>query len=102
MMFRMTRSHELAFAQAHAVEDFRVAGDLGMRRHGAVERGEDVEDATHAPNAREHAILFGQDGGRGALVHIDTSVGGGIARGAVLQQRVLQDGRDSSVRPVHV
>ena len=91
----------LPFAQTHAVEDFGMAGDLGMRGDGAVKHGEDIEDAVHAAKTGEDAILLGEDGRRSALVDINAGVGGGIARGAVFEQRVFQNGRDAAGCPVH-
>ena len=92
---------DLPLASAHAVKDFCVTGDLGMRSDRAVKHREDVEDAVNATQTGEDAILLGEDGRRGALVGIDARVGGGIARGAVFEQRVFQNGRDAAGCPVH-
>ncbi len=77
MMLRITRSQDkynarivdddgdgLPFAHAHAVEDLGVAGDFGVRGDGAVEHGEDIEDARDAAQSGEHAVLLGENGGR--------------------------------------
>ena len=70
--------------QADAVEDFRMAGDLGMRDHGAIERGEDVEDARNDADAGEDAILLCHDGAGAALACVDHGVAGRVAGGTVL------------------
>ena len=91
----------LAFVQPHAVEDFGMRGDFVVRSHGAVERGVDIEDAAHAADAGQNAILLGQDGGRRPLIGIDAGVAGRIARGPVFEQRVLQNRGDASAVKVH-
>src|ERR1019366_2779621 len=91
----------LPFVQPHAVEDFSVAGDLGMRGDGAVQRGEDVKNARDAAYAGEHTVLLGKDGGGGALVGVDARIGGGIAGGTILLQCVFQDCGDPAAFPIH-
>ena len=64
----------LPFAQAHAIEDLGMAGNLGVRGHRAIEGRKDIENAADAAQAGEHAILFGEDGSRSALVGINACV----------------------------
>ena len=86
----------LSRVQAHAVENFGMRGDFVVRSDSAVERGVNIENARHAADAGENAILLGEDGRRRALVGIDAGVAGRIARGPVFEQRVLEDRGDAS------
>ena len=81
----------LSGVQAHAVENFRMRGDFVVSGDGAVERGVHIENARHAADSGEDAILLGHDRRGGALVGVDAGVAGGIARCPVFEQRVLQD-----------
>jgi len=93
--------YRLALVQAHPVENFGMSGDFIVRGDGAVEVGVDVKNAGDAANAGESAILLGKHGARRALVGIDAGIAGGIARGPVFLQRVLDNGGDASAIPVH-
>ena len=73
-----------------------MSSDLIVSCDGAIERGVNVENARNAAEAGDNALLLGEDGGGSALIGIDAGVAGGIARGAVLGERVLQNGRDAS------
>ncbi len=83
----------LAFVQTNAVKDLRMSGDLIMRSNRAIQFRVNVENAGHAADPSQNAILLGEDGAGGALIRIDAGVAGGIARGPVLLQRVLDDRR---------
>jgi len=97
----LDHSNRLPFMEANAIEDLRMRGDFVVRRYGAIERGVDIENARHAADSRENAILLSENGGRGALVGIDAGVAGGITRGPVFEQRILDDGGDASAVKVH-
>src|SRR5690242_19312132 len=83
----------LSFVQAHAIEYFRMAGDLRVRDDRAIEAGKDIEDDGDRTYAREDAILLGEDCADSTLVRIDAGVGGRIARRPVFEQRVLYNRR---------
>jgi len=91
----------LSFVQPYTVKDLGMRGHFVVRSHGAIERGVDIEDARYTTDASQNAIFFGEDGGRRALVGIDAGIAGGIARGPVFEQRVLQDRGDASGVKVH-
>ena len=80
----------LSLVQAHPVEN------LGMRRHlvvggnGTVERGIHIENARHAPDAGQNAVLLGHDRRGRPLVGVDAGIAGGIARRPIFDQRVFQ------------
>src|SRR5262249_57561126 len=78
-----------------------MSGDFVVRRHGAVERSIDIQNAGYASNAREDAVLLRENGRRGTLVGIDAGVAGRIARGTIFEQRVLQDRGYAAAIPVH-
>src|SRR5580658_700324 len=78
-----------------------MRGHFVVRSDCTVERGVDIEDAPHAADAGQNAILLGENGGRSPLVGIDAGVAGGIARGPVFEQRVLQNRGDASAVKVH-
>ena len=86
----------LSRAQAHAIEDLLMGGNFVVRSDGAVEGRINVENARHTSNSGENAFLLGYDCRRGSLVGVNASVAGGIARGPVFEQRVLEDGGDAS------
>jgi hypothetical protein len=89
-------SNGLSLAQAHAVKDFGIIGNVGMRSYCAVQRGENVEHARNATQPGEDAVLLGEDGSRSPLVHVNAGVGGGVAGGAIFLQRALQNCGDSA------
>ena len=91
----------LAVVQAHAIENFGMAGDLVVRDHGAIQRGIHVENARHAADPGQNAILLREDGAGGALAGIDAGIAGGIAGRAVFEQRVLENRGNPSAVPVH-
>src|SRR3954468_16779239 len=91
----------LPAVQADAVEDLRMAGDLGMRNYGAVEGSEDVENARNDADAGEDAILLRHDSAGAALVRINHRVAGRVAGGAIFPQRVFKNGGDASGMEVH-
>ena len=93
--------HGLAGVDANAVENFGMAGHFVVRNDSTVEHGEDVENRGDDTESCENAVLFGDDCSGCSLVRIDAGVTGGVARGAIFQQRVLQDGGNASAVPVH-
>src|SRR6185437_15513843 len=91
----------LAVVQAYSIENFRMAGNLIMRSHSSIQQRINVQDAGHAAQSRENALLFCDDGARGALPGINAGVAGGIAGGAVLQQCVLHNPGNPPPVPIH-
>src|ERR1700683_317827 len=87
--------------QADSVENLGVSGDFVVRSNRAIEIRVNVEDPRHAADTGENAVLLGKDGTGSALIGVHTGVAGGIARGPVLLQRVLDDGGSASAIPVH-
>ena len=90
----------LVLVQAHAIENFRMAGHLIVRDDGTVERGEHVEDGWNHAHAGEHAILLGEHDAGGSLIGLDAGIAGRIARGPVFEQRVLDNGCDTAAVPI--
>src|SRR5580698_10212793 len=88
--------------QANAIENLRMGSDFVVRSDGAIQFRVHVENAGHAADPGQDAILLREDGASGTLIRIDTGVAGGIARGPVFLERVLDDGGDASAIPVHV
>ena len=88
--------NRLARVYRDAIKNRRMARDLIMRSYGAIERGVDVENSGNASEAGENALLFGDDGCRGALVGIYAGVTGRVARRAIFVQRILENCRDAS------
>src|ERR1044072_3455110 len=78
-----------------------MRGDFVMRGQDAIEGAIDIEKAPEAADTRENAIFLGENGGRSALVGVDTRVTGGVTRGTVFEQRVLQNRGDSPAIPIH-
>ena len=73
-----------------------MRGDFIMRGDGAVKLGIDIENARHTADSGENTILLGYDGRGRTLAGIDAGVAGGIARGPVFEQRVLEDSGEAS------
>ncbi len=94
-------SNRLPLVQTHSVEDLRMAGDLVVGYDGSVDGGEYVEDGGNYADARKDAVLFREHGGSGFLIRLHASVAGRVARGAILEQRVLQDRGEVAIGPVH-
>src|SRR5437763_2904091 len=78
-----------------------MAGDFVMRNHGAIERAIHVENASDCSKTSQNAVLLGKDRSRRALAGINAGVAGRIARGPVLEQRVLNNGGDATAVKVH-
>ena len=78
----------LALAHAHAIEHLLRNADLGIGARLALKFGEDLKNALHRSDARQHAILFRQNGCHRFLLRIDRRQGSGVARGLVFQQGV--------------
>src|SRR6185437_4987276 len=87
--------------QPHAIENLRMRSNLVVTGHSAVDQRINVQNARDASDARKNTILFGQNGGRGPLVGINAGVAGGIMRGPVFEQRVLQNCCEASAIPIH-
>ncbi len=78
-----------------------MAGHLRVADNRWVELLKDLNDALHAADTRQDAVLLGEDGGGGALLWVYGGMGGGVTRGLIFQQRVFQDRGDASAMPVH-
>src|SRR5579859_2380124 len=97
----------LAVVGADAVEDLGMADDFvaRLRVSGAgktVEAAEDFKDARDAAEAGDDQLLAREDGGCGAQVGIDGEAGGGVARSFVFDERLLEEGVDAAIFPVHL
>ena len=88
--------------QAYAVKNLGVRGDFVVCCDRPVERGINVENARHAADPGQDAVLLGNDRRRGALVRVHAGVAGGVARRPVFQQRVLQNRGKPSTIPIHI
>ena len=93
--------NRLAVVQANAVENLRMAGDFVVRSDGSIEHRINIQNARHAADSGENAILLGDDGSGRALAGIDAGIAGRVAGGAIFQQRVLDNGRNAATVPVH-
>src|SRR5271165_2350018 len=94
-------SNRLSLVQPDAIEDFCMGRNLVMGSHRAIQGGIHVQNAGDAADARENAVLLGENRSRGTLVRINAGIAGGVARRAILQQRVLDNRGDASAIPVH-
>src|SRR5581483_8669493 len=92
----------LPFVQSNAIENLRVSRDFVVGSHGAIECGINIQNPACAADPRQNAILLGENGGGSALVGINAGVAGGVARGAILEERILQNRRKSPAIPVHL
>jgi len=91
----------LTSVQAHPIENFGMAGDFVMRNYGAIQRAIHVENAPDRSKTSQNAVLLGKNCSRRALAGINAGVAGRIARGPVLEQRVLNNGGDTTAVKVH-
>ncbi len=82
----------LAGVDADAVEDFRMADDFkaGLRLGALVEAGVDLKEARNGAEAGDDQLFAGDDGAGGEEIGIDGEMRGGVARGLVLLQGLLQ------------
>src|SRR5215471_15517463 len=97
MKFRITRSQERitrALCRMTAIDcplcrrmPSKISGCVVTPRNGA--------------DPGKNAVFLGEDGRGGALVGLDAGVAGGVVRGPILVQRVLDDGGNSPAIPVH-
>ena len=72
-----------------------------MGGNSAIQGGVDLQNSRDAADARENAILLGENGASGELRRIDRGVAGRVARGAIFEQRVLDNGGKATRIPIH-
>ncbi len=86
----------LSLVQPNAIENLRMRSDFIVRRDSPIERGVHIENARHAADPGQNAILLGDDRRRRSLVRVNAGVAGGIPRRPVFEQRILQNRRQPS------
>src|SRR5262249_45856423 len=91
----------LPLLQADPVKNFSMADDFGMADHVRIELLVHFQNAADRAHAGKNAVLLGQDRRRGSLLRIDARPRSCVTGGLVLQQRVLQNGGNSSTMPIH-